>query len=172
MFPTFDTQHAETVGARKARKAREEESTRRASSSTSQSSGSTRDSKACNSSVKPAKTSIFGWGSKKKNREIQEISPLSSLNKSQSSPEPAPVPVPVLEPEPAPQSPLIQEHFVGQVPSPTSLPPFGGLPPPPPSPGLEPSSRGTCLILTMILLQAIWEPGWKAASSPSDRVVC
>ena len=69
MFPTFDALPPhETVGARKARKEREENNTaRRASTSTSLSSGSSVKD------TKPAGRSAFGFFSKSKDKQIQEI---------------------------------------------------------------------------------------------------
>lgn len=81
MFPTFDVppQHSETVGARKARRAKEEEIARRSSSATSRSSGSTR-SAANSSEPRTHERSGFGWfGTSKKG--IQEISALPATKK-------------------------------------------------------------------------------------------
>ena len=101
MFPTFDVPQAETVGARKARIASKDETTRRASSATSHSSGSsTRNVKA--STSKPEKSG-WGWGSKKsKSKEIQEISTLPPVKKSPPVQEPEPEPEPELDTEPEP----------------------------------------------------------------------
>ncbi|KAF2124061.1 hypothetical protein P153DRAFT_391097 [Dothidotthia symphoricarpi CBS 119687] len=93
MFPTFEipAQHAETVGARKHRKAKEEESARRNSSSTTQSSGSSNSVRGSErqpstsssaSSAKPAGRSGFGWFSKRENKGVQEISGPTTLKKS------------------------------------------------------------------------------------------
>ncbi|KAJ8110989.1 hypothetical protein OPT61_g6307 [Boeremia exigua] len=138
MFPTFDVppQHAETVGARKHRKAKEDEATRRSSTATSQSSGSNRSIRAESSASN--KKSGFGW-----------------------SLEPPPVAAPQETPSPAisPASelPQDQERRPSQRSNPDLQyqhqqrfhipPPLQSLPPPPtgalpqlPSPGL--SSRG------------------------------
>jgi hypothetical protein len=151
MFPTFDVppQHAETVGARKARKAREEETARRSSSATSQSSGSIHSAKA---SSKGAEKNGFGWFAKRP--KVQEISSMPSIKKpsppppqsSQSHSEPFPPTAPL--PPPPGQSlhrntsnrsdaavhSLRTEHFppppMGTLPS---LPPSGALPPTPDS---------------------------------------
>jgi len=100
MFPTFDVppQHAETVGARKARKAREDDTSRRSFSATSQSSGSTHSSKrqdppGLSDSRSGGKTGFGGWFSKSSKKGIQEIAPLSTHKETQRQKEPA------LEPE-------------------------------------------------------------------------
>lgn len=93
MFPTFDVppQHAETVGARKARKAKEEETARRSSTSTSVSSGSTRSAKANSSKSRSAeKSGLGGWFGKSSKKGVQEISTLPSLTKSKLSKQPEP----------------------------------------------------------------------------------
>jgi hypothetical protein len=155
MFPTFDVppQHAETVGARKARRAKEEETARRSSSATSLSSGSIHSAKA-NSlhSKKQEKNNGFGWFGKSK-KGVQEISSLPSIKKS-----PPPFPQdPVLDVEPIPPTaplppppgedlhrqtsnrsepstyPLRPEHFPPPSSALPSLPPSGALPQPPSS---------------------------------------
>ncbi|RMZ74054.1 Methyltransferase type 11 [Pyrenophora seminiperda CCB06] len=87
MFPTFDVppQHSETVGARKARRAKQEESARRSSSATSRSSGSAnstaskRQDGATPSISKTGEKGVFGgWLGKSSSKGIQEISPLAS----------------------------------------------------------------------------------------------
>lgn len=165
MFPTFDVppQHAETVGARKARKQKEDDTTRRASSATSQSSGSSRNVTA--DKPKAEKRSVFGWGSKSKSKEIQEIPVLASLKKPEEpKPEPAPA-APSVAPSdwsaaleaphhdvsrrpsqrsyPESMSSVQQQRFPPPPPlrSLPSAPPSGALPPPP-SPGPEASLRG------------------------------
>lgn len=163
MFPTFDVppQHAETVGARKARKQKEDETTRRASSATSQSSGSSRNVTA--DKPKSEKRSVFGWGSKSKSKEIQEIPVLPSLKKPE---EPKPEPAPSIAPSdwsaaleapqydvsrrpsqrsfPESHSSVHQHRFPPPPRTLPSAPPSGALPPPP-SPGPEASLRGMCL---------------------------
>jgi hypothetical protein len=86
MFPTFDVppQHAETVGARKARRAKADDATRRSSSATSQSSGSTRsvkhDDAASSSDSRTVERSGFGsWFGKSSKKGVKEISPLSTV---------------------------------------------------------------------------------------------
>ncbi|KAL1654497.1 hypothetical protein SLS61_003101 [Didymella pomorum] len=89
MFPTFDVppQHAETVGARKQRKAKEEDVTRRSSTATSQSSGSNRSIRA-ESSASSSKKGGFGWFGKSKG--VQEIPKVPALKTKVSDPSPAP----------------------------------------------------------------------------------
>jgi len=87
MFPGFDVPpgHAETVGARKARKAKEEEeAARRSSSANSQSSASlhsipTTSGRSQNASTHKSKekTGFGGWFSRNNKKGIQEITPLS-----------------------------------------------------------------------------------------------
>lgn len=164
MFPTFDVppQHAETVGARKARRAKEEDATRRSSSATSLSSGSVRSGTASSNKRQPTGTSEksgFGWFGKKKG--IQEISSLPSTRKTHP-PEEEDIaidagPAPPTAPLPAPHQSLhdegariaprsshrIQSDGYGNrfppAPPPLSslpsLPPSGALPAPP-SPSL------------------------------------
>ncbi|KAF2035106.1 hypothetical protein EK21DRAFT_54940 [Setomelanomma holmii] len=84
MFPTFDVppQHAETVGARKARRAKEEETARRSSSATSRSSGSTHSAKANSAKSRTGdKSGGFGWFGKSSKKGVQEISTLPSIKK-------------------------------------------------------------------------------------------
>lgn len=151
MFPTFDVppQHAETVGARKARKAREDEITRRSSSATSHSSGSIAAANGRRQTVNSsdAKTSEkssggFGWFGKKKG--VQEISTLPSLKRAIETPIKQQELEPDVEPAPrtAPLSPgaldghsLRSEHYHNPPPSSTlpSLPPTTALPRPPSS---------------------------------------
>lgn len=101
MFPTFDVppQHAETVGARKNRKAREDETARRSSTATSQSSGSNRSVRA-ESNASSNKKGGFGWFGKSKG--VQEIPKVPSLKNK--IPELSPPPLaPVATPTPPPQ---------------------------------------------------------------------
>ena len=86
MFPTFDVppQHSETVGARKARRAKQEETARRSSTATSRSSGSANstaskrhDGAASSDSKTGEKSGFGGWFSKSSKKGIQEISPLA-----------------------------------------------------------------------------------------------
>src|SRR5690242_19389101 len=94
MFPTFDVPpaHAETVGARKNRKAREEEATRRSSTATSQSSGSGRSVRA--ESNASSKKGGFGWFGKSKG--VQEIPKVPALKTKLSETTPPPVSVAAL----------------------------------------------------------------------------
>jgi hypothetical protein len=148
MFPAFDVppQHAETVGARKARRAREDDAGRRASTATSQSSGSTH-SVAANSGKSRAgeKSGGFGWFGKSSKKGVQEISTLPSVKKS---PPPLGEPVPDIEPfpptAPLPPPPPQQDALslrADRYPAPLDLrrlpsqPPTSALPQPP-SPGL------------------------------------
>ena len=171
MFPTFDVppQHAETVGARKQRKAKEEEVTRRSSTATSQSSGSNRSTRA-ESSASSSKKGGFGWFGKSKG--VQEIPKVPALKTKVSDPSPAPPasaaaapspqekPSPVVTPAASELVPQVQERRPSQRSNPDLQyqhqqrfhvpPPLQSLPPPPtsalpqlPSPGL--SSRGTCM---------------------------
>ena len=170
MFPTFDVppQHAETVGARKHRKAIEEEATRRSSTATSQSAGSNRSVRAESITSSNKKSGGFGWFGKSKG--VQEIPKVPALKTkiSEPSPPPAPVaaPLPQETPSPAVTSPAsglaapVQERRPSQRSNPDLQyqhhqrfhvpPPLQSLPPPPtgalpqlPPPGL--SSRGTCM---------------------------
>jgi hypothetical protein len=170
MFPTFDVppQHAETVGARKARKAKEEETARRSSSATSLSSGSIHSAKANSIHSKGTeKNNGFGWFGKNK-KGIQEISSLPSIKKSPPPLPQDPVldigPVPPTAPLPPPPGqdlhritsnrsepstyPLRPEHFppppLSALPS---LPPSGALPRPPTSPRLN--LPGTYCVLNL-----------------------
>jgi hypothetical protein len=169
MFPTFDVppQHAETVGARKARRAKEDEIARRSSSATSQSSGSVHSAKA-NSSKSRAGEKSSGLGSffGKKSKGIQEIQNLPSLKKSPppvQQPDHEILPCPPTAPLPRPPQQnlhrqtsnrsedeihaLSTDHFP---PPPLralpSRPPSGALPQPPISPGLL-SLPGTYCVL-------------------------
>ncbi|KAJ4341086.1 hypothetical protein N0V87_002128 [Didymella glomerata] len=167
MFPTFDVppQHAETVGARKQRKAKEEEVTRRSSTATSQSSGSNRSIRA-ESSAASSKKGGFGWFGKSKG--VQEIPKVPALKTKISEPSPAPpasaaapspqeTPSPVVTPAASELAPQVQERRPSQRSNPDLQyqhqqrfhvpPPLQSLPPPPtsalpqlPLPGL--SSRG------------------------------
>lgn len=102
MFPGFDVppQHAETVGARKARKAREEEeAARRSSSGNSQSSASVRSlnttgavSQNASSHKSKEKSGFGGWFSRHNKKGVQEITPLP-----QSAPQTVDVPAPVTD---------------------------------------------------------------------------
>lgn len=201
MFPTFDVppQHAETVGARKARKAKEDGTTRRASSATSHSSGSTR------SSTKPVEKSGWSWGSKKKNKEIQEISTLPSARKSQPVQE-EPAPEPELEPEPSPSpSPSISpsqdwtaslayrheeaqrppaqrsytepQHFPPPPQQYFAPPPSRSLPsippvgalPQRPSPGPDLGLRGKCIDFAFVYQSTTWQNCAKLRTLGSDQ---
>src|SRR5690242_21487452 len=169
MFPTFDVPpaHAETVGARKNRKAREEEATRRSSTATSQSSGSGRSVRA--ESNASSKKGGFGWFGKSKG--VQEIPKVPALKTKLSETTPPPVSVAALSPQETPSpvvtpqselAPQVQERRPSQRSEPDLQyqhqqrfhvpPPLQSLPPPPtgalpqlPSPSL--SSRGTCTSL-------------------------
>ena len=102
MFPTFDVppQHAETVGARKHRKAKEEETARRSSTATSQSSESNQSVKA-ESSASSNKKGGFGWFGKSKGvQEIPKVPSLKNKISEPSPPPPAPAPAPVAAPPP------------------------------------------------------------------------
>lgn len=167
MFPTFDVppQHAETVGARKHRKAKEEKTTRRSSTATSQSSGSNRSTRADSSAS--SKKGGFGWFGKSKG--VQEIPKVPTLKTNISVPSPAPAPAVAPSPQESPSpvvvspaselAPQVQERRPSQRSEPDLQyqhqqrfhvpPPLQSLPPPPtgalpqlPSPGL--SLRGTC----------------------------
>lgn len=178
MFPTFDVppQHAETVGARKHRKAREEETARRSSTATSQSSGSNRSVRA-ESHSSSNKKGGFGWFGKSKG--VQEI----PLKNKPSEPSPPPPPAPVVAPSPQEISSPLVSPISELAPQPSDRrpsqrsnpdlqyqhqqrfhvpPPLATLPPPPsgalpqlPSPSQ--SSRGTCIIPcpSLILRSAI-----------------
>ncbi|KAJ4412589.1 hypothetical protein N0V91_000347 [Didymella pomorum] len=169
MFPTFDVppQHAETVGARKQRKAKEEDVTRRSSTATSQSSGSNRSIRA-ESSASSSKKGGFGWFGKSKG--VQEIPKVPALKTKVSDPSPAPpasaaaaapspqeTPSPVVTPAASELVPQVQTRRPSQRSNPDLQyqhqqrfhvpPPLQSLPPPPtsalpqlPSPG--PTSRG------------------------------
>lgn len=168
MFPTFDVppQHAETVGARKNRKAKEEEATRRSSTATSQSSGSNRSLRA-ESNFSGKKGGGFGWFGKSKG--VQEIPKVPALKRNNSDPSPPPAPVAATSPPQETPSPIVispsdvaphaQEARPSQRAGPDLQyqhqqrfhvpPPLKALPPPPtgalpqlPSPGLSLSSRG------------------------------
>lgn len=186
MFPTFDVppQHAETVGARKQRKAKEEEVTRRSSTATSQSSGSNRSVRA-ESSASGSKKGGFGWFGKSKGvQEIPKVPalktkisdpspvpPASSSSAAAAAPSPQETPSPVVTPAAGELVPQVQERRPSQRSNPDLQyqhqqrfhvpPPLQSLPPPPtsalpelPSPGL--GSRGTCMkpLLGLILRSA------------------
>ncbi|KAF1838662.1 hypothetical protein BDW02DRAFT_488654 [Decorospora gaudefroyi] len=151
MFPTFDVppQHAETVGARKARRAKEDDAARPSSpSAASQSSGSAR-SRRPDSAVE--KSGFGGWFGKKSKKGIQEIAPLSTNKKPPPPKEATMEPTPEdweRDPGPAPPTaplhaqlhvrPCDQEHHQPLQPQPF-LPPFKSLPSPPPSGALPPA---------------------------------
>jgi hypothetical protein len=175
MFPTFDVppQHAETVGARRARRAKEEEATRRSSSATSHSSESILSAKAPSSTSAGADRSGFGWFGKSRKKGIQEISPLPSLKKPppptrepeaeiQPFPPTAPLPPPpVQDLQRNPSSPSEYEahsdHFFPSQPPPPlralpSRPPTSALPQPPSSPGLLSLPGMSCMHPFFLLL--------------------
>ncbi|KAH7070986.1 hypothetical protein FB567DRAFT_539064 [Paraphoma chrysanthemicola] len=168
MFPTFDVppQHAETVGARKARRAKEEETARRSSSATSQSSGSTHSAKANSAKSRSGEKTGFGWFGKSSKKGIQEITTLPSIKKPQlieevevepeieiePAPRTAPLPPPPLPPPAQPQQFVQRQpshrsdheyrtlHSQQQFPAP---PPNRSLPARPPSSALpQPPSPG------------------------------
>lgn len=173
MFPTFDVppQHAETVGARKHRKAKEEEATRRSSTATSQSSGSNRSLRAESSASSNKKSGGFGWFGKSKG--VQEIPKVPALKTKVSEPSPPPATTAAPSPQETPSpvvtspselAPLAQERRPSQRSGPDLQyqhqqrfhvpPPLQALPPPPtgalpqlPSPGLH--SRGTCMLIAL-----------------------
>ncbi|KAL5119458.1 hypothetical protein ACEQ8H_002728 [Pleosporales sp. CAS-2024a] len=152
MFPTFEVppQHAETVGARRARKAKEQETARRSSSATSHSSGSVHSTKASSSKSRAEKSTGFSFfGTKSKG--VQEIQSLSFLKKSPPSihetdqdiaPCPPTAPLPRLRPplhlshDEVLAPPLDQFPAAPTRPLP-SRPPTGALPAPPMSPELR-----------------------------------
>ncbi|PSN70730.1 hypothetical protein BS50DRAFT_545644 [Corynespora cassiicola Philippines] len=192
MFPTFDVppQHAETVGARKARKERED-GARRASTSTSNSSSSGRNATASkptanSSESRTEKTSRFAWFGKAK-EGIQEISARPPTRKTdvvpESDPEPEPLPLrsPPPRPPPPPQQQQLYEHsrplhrveqnpsFVDQLerfPPPLkslpSLPPTGALPLPPVGPGSPQDDRKS-------QYSAFSHGSFRTATTSSDR---
>lgn len=170
MFPTFDVppQHAETVGARRHRKAREEETARRNSTATSQSSGSNRSVRGESTASSIKKGSGFGWFGKSKGvQEIPKIPTLKTKISEPSSPSPASVAVPPQEtPSPVISSPIseVAPQASDRRPSQRSNPdlqyqhqqrfhvppPLQSLPPPPTGalpqlPYSSLSSRGTCM---------------------------
>ncbi|KAH3915439.1 hypothetical protein HBI56_166480 [Parastagonospora nodorum] len=160
MFPTFDVPplHAETVGARKARVAKEQEVAKRTSSATSHSSGSIHSAKTTSNKSKAGDKGGFISFFGKKSKGIQEIQSLPSLKKSPPPageqdhdiapcPPTAPLPQPPqqnLYRQPSDQS-VNDVHAISPdyFPSPPlralpSRPPTGALPPPPStSPGLH-----------------------------------
>lgn len=171
MFPTFDVppQHAETVGARKARRAKEDETARRASTATSQSSGSGRSVRGNGSRPYTAtgdqkEKGGFGWFGKKKG--IQEITTLPSAKKNEIVEEteiPPPTPAPRTSPLPPPELDQLRRQPSYQsdrerdslaLQQPSYPPPMRSLPsvppsnasfPQPPSPGhLSTFTTGTC----------------------------
>ncbi len=90
MFPAWSIapQHAETVGARRARISKEQEAKRSNSASSMSSEGTAEVKakvKADDDSSKSSKKSFFRWGSSNKNKEIQEITPLPSLKTNTSA---------------------------------------------------------------------------------------
>jgi hypothetical protein len=150
MFPTFDIppQHAETVGARKARRAKEEETERRASSATSLSSGSVHSAKVNSSKGRGAEKSGFGWFSKSSKKGVQEITSLPSVQKlspAPQEPEPEIEPFPPTAPLPPPPTQDLYRKPSNRSDSdvhslyperhypPPSLPPLRALPSRPPS---------------------------------------
>ena len=177
MFPTFEIppQHAETVGARKARRAKAEETARRSSSATSQSSESIQSANANSSKSRSGEKSGFGgWFGKSSKKGVQEISALPSLKRGQFSKEPEPEiheiePCPPTAPLPPPQQdgrrPSNRSDYDHQIPSPDqfpppplrslpSLPPSSALPVPP-SLGLL-SLPGMCSVCSSYDLQKTW----------------
>lgn len=94
MFPTFDVppQHAETVGARRARKTKEEQVTNRSSSTTSQSSGSTHGNVG---NAKSSEKSGFAWFGKNRKKGVQEIPSRAVTKQSQLASERGPEPEPL-----------------------------------------------------------------------------
>ena len=180
MFPTFDVppQHAETVGARKARRAKEEDITRRSSSTTSHSSGSTtgngrRQTSANSSGQRTTERSGFGWFGKSSKKGVQEISALPPVKKSQPRMEPEPEPE--LESEPSVPVTSLHAHRTAQInashrfPQP---PPSRSLPLPPPSCALpSPPSLGLFSIPGTCIDSAVCKR-WNSlicCYSPSDR---
>lgn len=162
MFPTFDVppQHAETVGARKARKAREED-TKRSSSTTSHSSSSTRSATASGrrltngASESRPESRGFGWFGKSNKKGVQEISTLPTNKKASPSngldqeidagPAPRTAPLPTqYEQETVIQSTPLHHFEQESYPSFRAPPPLNSLPslppqgalPLPPSPSL------------------------------------
>ena len=187
MFPTFDVppQHAETVGARKHRKAREEETARRNSTATSQSSGSNRSVRGESTASSIKKGSGFGWFGKSKG--VQEIPRIPTLKTKISEPSPSSpasvaVPAPQETPSPVVSSPVSElasqasERRPSQRSNPDLQyqhqqrfhvpPPLQSLPPPPTGalpqlPYSGSSSRGTCMSPVQYLccdLQTIRSP--------------
>ncbi|KAL6703171.1 hypothetical protein ACN47E_010164 [Coniothyrium glycines] len=163
MFPTFDVPplHAETVGARRARRAKEDVLTRRSSSATSQSSGSTRSA---NANPRSLDKTGFGWFGKSSKKGVQEIAVLPSKKPQpcKSPPHhPHPPPHPHVrhshsrhperdtEPDTAPDTapdndPVFTQHFPQPPPLtslPLPLPPPSSALPVPPSPGLLSTSE-------------------------------
>jgi hypothetical protein len=188
MFPTYDALPPhETVGARKARKEKEENNpARRSSTSTSLSSGSSVKD------TKPAGRSAFGGlFSKSKDRQIQEI-PIQKKNLlRQPEPEPelessfSPSVTPSIAPpasdwgaaleaphhdayrrqlqqsyQPPPQ-PSYQDQerqiLLSHKPKYPSPPPLGALPPPPSSTSGSSRSAGTCVVW-LGRLEKTWPP--------------
>lgn len=173
MFPTFEIppQHAETVGARNARRAKEEETARRSSSATSHSSGSIKSATANSAKSRTGDKNGFGWFGKSSKKGVQEITALPSLKKAREQKQPEPQ---VQEIEPCPTTaalrttrherdlskpsdrsgydhhPLSPEDFPPPpMRSLPSLPPSSALPQPPMSPGLLslPGMRKSFLLL-------------------------
>jgi hypothetical protein len=173
MFPTFDVppQHAETVGARKHRKAKEEEATRRSSTATSQSSGSNRSVRVESSASN--KKGGFGWFAKSKG--VQEIPKVPVLKTRISEPSSSPAPTVAHSPQETPSpvvvspaselAPQVQERRPSKHSNPDLQyqhqqrfhvpPPLQSLPPPPTGalPQLPPaglSSQGTCMSFLLV----------------------
>jgi len=167
MFPTFDVppQHSETVGARKARKAKQEETARRSSSATSRSSGSAnstaskrQDGATSSDSRTGEKSGIGSWFGKSSKKGIQEISPLAS-DKTTSHPKELMIGLETPPEEgPAPRTaPLDTQEHVFRIPQshhsqrePCTVPPQRLAPPLVPLPTPSPSRyspfpmSGTC----------------------------
>ncbi|KNG49205.1 hypothetical protein TW65_04186 [Stemphylium lycopersici] len=166
MFPTFDVppQHAETVGARKVRRAKEDNATRRSSTSTSQSSGSAnstaanskrQDASISSSSKSGERSGFSSWFSKSSKKGVQEISPLSTTDDTPSPKEVTVEPEPDVELDQRPTPPTapldVQDHVFPRPPSqrcekqtrplqPQRFPPpLSPLPSRPPTAGLPPT---------------------------------
>jgi len=177
MFPTFDVPplHAETVGARKARVAKEQEVAKRTSSATSHSSGSIHSARATSNKSRAGDKSGFSSFFGKKSKGIQEIQSLPSLKKSPPPAEehdhdiaPCPPTAPLPRPpqqdlyrQPSDQS-VNDVHAISPdyLPSPPlralpSRPPTGALPPPP-----LPSRPGTYVTQARnsLFRSATWQP--------------
>lgn len=160
MFSNFDGSlssnvaplHAETVGARKARKAKANETATRSSSTASRSSGSTGGREA-----RGSEKSSFGWFGKSSKKGVQEISVLPTIKKAQVATESIPHQAPELSVARSNGPPNLRressqeiEHNLPtqRVPPPLKslpTPPSSGAFPLPPSPGLL-SLPGTCVV--------------------------